>query len=133
MNLPIGGIANAIKELLPILETIKNLKVTLLTKYSEYKPLSHKTKIHLFYKFRISKINTIYFFLKTFFKTIKINKKNSIHAIYVPTYYVDSLPLFLINVIFKIPLIIKIPIDFETLCKEMTIYNSNSLFSKISY
>ncbi len=133
MNLPIGGIANAIKELLPILESIKSLKISLLTKYSEYKPTSQKTELHSFYKFRISKINTIYFFLKTFFKTIKINKRNTIHAIYVPTYYIDSLPLFLINVIFKIPLIIKIPIDFETLRNEMIIYNSSSLFLKISY
>ena len=30
LKLPVGGIANAIKELLPILEKIKNLKVSLL-------------------------------------------------------------------------------------------------------
>ena len=133
LNLPVGGIANSILELLPFLEKIKNLKITLITKYSEYKPTSNQTKINLFHKFVISKLNTIYFFLKSFFRIVKINKKDRIHAIYIPTYYYDSISPILACTIFKIPAFIKIPSDFDTLQREIFMQNSKSIFTRMLY
>jgi len=131
--LPVGGIANSILELLPVLESIKNLKITLITKYSEYKPTSNLTIINTFSKFVISKINTIYFFLRFFFRIIKINKKNRIHAIYIPTYYYDSISPILNCFFFNIPAFIKIPSDFETLQREIFMRYSSSIFFKIAH
>lgn len=128
-----GGIANSVLELMPVLERIKNLEITLITKYSEYKPNSSLTKIITFLKFSLSKINTVYFFLKSFFKIVRINKKNRIHALYIPTYYYDSISPIFASILFKIPAYIKVPSDFETLQREVFMRYSRAMFSKMAY
>ena len=71
-KLPVGGISNAIMELLPIYESNPNIDVSLITKHSEYQPTSKKTSIYIIKKFTISPLNTGYFFILSFFLSSSI-------------------------------------------------------------
>ncbi|MFW9987563.1 MAG: glycosyltransferase [Candidatus Odinarchaeota archaeon] len=132
-NLPIGGISSAILELLPNYERYNGLKITLISKYSEYKPISNNLKIYNLSKFVPSKINTFYFFLKSFFKIIKINKKHQITAINIHSFYFDSIIPLLLHLFFKIPLLMKPPSDFDTQQREIFLSKSFSFFKKLGY
>ncbi len=128
-----GGIANSMMELLPSYEKIKNLKISIITKYSEYTPKTDKIKIYQIFRFVKSKINTIYFFIKSFFKIIQIHKRDKIHVINIPSYYYDSFPMLLVRLIFKVPLFIKTPSDFETQQREIFMREESSLLDRIAY
>lgn len=133
LNLPVGGVANSMMELLPYYEEIDNLKISILTKYSEYEPQTERVKIYQLFRFIKSKINTLYFFVRSFFKIIRIHKKNKIHVINVPSYYYDSLPMLLIRLIFKIPLFVKTPSDFETQQREIFMRERHSFLERMAY
>lgn len=133
MNLPIGGISSVILELLPVYENIDNSKVSLITKYSEYKPQSKNTDIHIIHRFIKSKINTIYFFVKSFFRIRNIHKKNPIHVINIHSFFYDIISPLILRWLFKIPLLIKLPSDFETQQREIFMINPYSLFSRFAY
>ena len=90
-------------------------------------------KIYTFLRFVKRKLNTAFFFYKSFFKIYKINKKSPLHAIIVYSYYLDIITPLLLRFIFKIPLLIKAPSDFETLQRELFMKESQSIFSKFLY
>ena len=119
---------------MPIYEKNTDTRITLASKYSEYRPKSRKrVKVYNISKFIKSKINTVYFFYKSFFILAKINKKDRIHAINIHSYYHDLITPLLLHFFFKIPLLIKPPSDFTTQQREIFISKPSSFFSKMAY
>ena len=105
-----------------------------MSKYSEYRPKSRKqVKIYNINKIVNSKINTVYFYFKSFFIIGKINRKDRIHAINIHSFYHDLIIPLLLHLFFKIPLIIKPPSDFPTQQREIFISKPSSFFSKMAY
>lgn len=133
LHLPVGGISSSILELLPVYEKNKNLKISLITKYSEYIPFTERARINIIYKFLISKINTIYFFLKSFIKIVKIHKIEPIHVINIHSFYYDLITPLLLRMFFKIPLFIKPPSDFITQQKELFMAKPHNPFTRMVY
>ena len=105
-----------------------------MTKYSEYKSISRKLKMYQFNKFRIRKMNTIYFNLRAFSRIISLNKTRKIDVIFLFrfSYYEVLIPTIL-NFIFKIPILIIAPTDFDTEDREFISARSNSITSRMFY
>ncbi|MFX1502246.1 MAG: glycosyltransferase family 4 protein [Promethearchaeota archaeon] len=133
LNLPVGGVASQILELLPAYEKIKNLNVYLITKYSEYIPTSKNIKIIRIHKFRNRKIDEIYFFFRSYIKILKIHQKEHIHAINIHTYYYNLINPFTLRILYKIPLLITTPGDFSSHQREQFMLKPNSLLVKMFY
>ncbi len=127
-NLPFSGPESAILEILPAYERIKNLELSIVLKYSEYVPMSNKIKIYLIHKFKNSKLNTIYFFIKSFFKIAKIHKKKPIDVITIHSFHYNLIPPLFIQILFKIPILIKMPMDFVTAYREESHFIISKLF-----
>ncbi len=109
-----GGIENQILQLLTSYEKIRGLDLSIITEYSEYKPLTNKVNIYQFNRFNNYILDSFYFYLKSFIKLIKLHKKKRIDIINVHTYsYVILIPL-IFRLIFRVPIIMKIPIDFKS-------------------
>ncbi|MFX1443898.1 MAG: glycosyltransferase family 4 protein [Promethearchaeota archaeon] len=119
LNLNVGGVANQLLLLLHSYEKIKDIKISLITKYSEYIPISNKVKIYRIHKFNNFYIDTLYFLIKTPFKIIKIHKKEPISIINLHQYTVFMLFPILIRLIFKIPILMKFPQTFQNLNREI--------------
>ncbi len=132
-NLPTGGMHTQILELLPIYEKITNFKISIFTKYTEYKPITNQLKIYIIHKFKSSKLNTVYFFIKSFIKIVQIHKKEPFHIININSYYYNILSLLLIRLFFKIPLFLKPPNDFSTLKREKFMLKTHLGLSKILF
>ena len=62
---------------------MSNIKISVVTKYSEYKPISDKLKIYKTLKFKNFLIDSFYFQIKSFLKIIKIHKKNPINILII--------------------------------------------------
>lgn len=134
MKLEVGGVANQLLELLPNFENIEDLNISLVTKYSEYIPKSKKLIIYTHHKFKNSKLDTLYFNLKSFFKIIGINKSRKIHIILVFKYVIITLfTPYLLNKLFKIPILIITPTDFDTHHREALFSNQNPGIFKLIY
>ena len=133
LNLPVGGVANQILQLLPSYEKIDNLNILLITKYSEYIPLTDKVKIITIQKFKNRKIDEIYFFLKSIFKIAHLHKRKHIHVINIHSYYYNMINPFILRLIFSIPLFIKAPSDFTTHQREEFVFSSQSIFVRVFY
>ena len=133
-NFDVGGVESQVVELLLEFEKKQNVKITLLTKYSEYKSISNKLNIYQFNTFRIRILNTIYFNLRSFLKIISLNKKNKIDVIFLFRFseYEVLIPSIL-NLLFKIPLFIITPTDFETYERECFYSQSKSNIFKMLY
>lgn len=133
MNLPSGGMQTQLLELLPIYEKLENIKVSLITKYTEYEPITNQAKTYTIRKFKNSRMNTLYFFYKSFLQLVKIHKKEPIHVININSYYYNIISPLLMRLIFKIPLFIKPPTDFTTHKKEEFMFKSHSIFARMAY
>ncbi len=120
-------------ELLPNYERNQNLKISLFSKYSEYKPISNRLRVYNISRFVKSYFNTIYFFVKSFFKIAKINRKERISAIKIHSFYHDLITPLMLHLIFKIPILIKPPSDFVTQQRELFISKPSSLISRMGY
>ncbi len=131
--MPVGGVASQILELLPAYEKISNLKIFLITKYSEYTPSTNKIKIIKINKFKNRKIDEIYFFFKSFKVIVQLHKKEKIDAINIHTYYYNVINPFLLRILYKIPLLITTPGDFRTHQREEFMSNPHSLLIKMFY
>lgn len=128
INLPFSGPESAILEILPAYERIKNLELSIVLKYSEYVPTSNRVKIYLIHKFKSSKLNTIYFFIRSFFKIVKIHKKKPIDVINIHSFHYNLIPPLFIQILFKIPILIKMPMDFITAYREESHFIISRLF-----
>jgi len=133
LKIVVGGIQSHLLELLPLYEKIEDLKITLLTKYSKYQPSTNRVKIKIIQKFKISKISTVYFFLKSFKELVDINRKKPIDVINIHSYYYDIISPLLMNYLFNIPLLLTTPTDFITAQKEEFTSKPQSLIYRIAY
>ena len=68
LNQKVGGIANQVLQLLPAYEKIEDLKVSVFSKYSKYKPNTERIKVYNIQKFSniqkfaLRTVNTLYFY-----------------------------------------------------------------------
>ena len=118
LRLNVGGIANQILLLLPSYENIEDIKISLVTKYTEYKPRSNRIKIHEIHKFHNFLLDTLYFFLNSTLTILTIHKKDPINIInfHNSTYFYSF--IILIRLLFKIPILMKIPLDFASFLRD---------------
>jgi glycosyltransferase involved in cell wall biosynthesis len=127
LGLNVGGIANQLLLLLPSYEKINDLRISLITKYTKYIPISNRMRIYQIHKFNNFVLDTIYFILKYPLKILKIHKKDSIDIINIHHYTYVYLFVILIKLIFKIPILMKIPFDFSSALKDTLMPNENKL------
>lgn len=130
-NLNVGGISNQILQLLPSYEKIRNLKISIVTKYSEYNPISNRLKTYDIHKFNKYKLDTIYFLIKSFFKIMKIHKKEPINVLNIHTYSNIIISPLIVRLIYKIPILMKIPIDFKSHLRGISLLKHQKIRSKI--
>lgn len=131
LRLNVGGIANQILLLLPSYENIEDIKISLVTKYTEYKPRSNRIKIHEIHKFHNFLLDTLYFFLKSPLTILKIHKKDPINIInfHNSTYFYSF--IILIRLLFKIPILMKIPLDFASFLRDTSMPKENKIRTRI--
>jgi len=130
-NLKVGGISNQILQLLPSYEKINDLEITIVTKYSEYKPKTNRVNVYIISKFKNYFLNSIYFIIKSFFKIIKIHKKKPIDIINIDTFDNILITPFILKKIFKIPILMKIPIDFSSYLLDTSKLKSYEIRAKL--
>lgn len=114
LNENIGGIASQILQLLQSFEKIKDLNISIITQYTEYKPISNRVHIYEIHKFENFIIDTFYYLLKSFYQILKIHKKKPIDVLNIHQNSVFIIIPILIRLLFKIPILMKIPIDFSS-------------------
>jgi glycosyltransferase involved in cell wall biosynthesis len=85
-------------------------------------------KVYSIHKFKNSKLNTIYFFIKSFFKIAHIHKKKPIDVINIHSFHYNLIPPLFIQILFKIPILIKMPMDFITAYREESRFISKLFF-----
>jgi len=124
-----GGYQSQFLELFRAFEKRKDIYLSLVTKYSEYKSTSKNMKIYETYKFKNSKLNSLFFFIKGFSIILHIHKKHTINIIYIPYYYYNMITPLLLRILFKIPILIKTPTDFKTHQRET--FSSNFIISRM--
>lgn len=131
INLTVGGIANQVLQLLPAYEKIPNLKISLFSKYSEYRPFSNKVKIYNIHKYSIKFIDTLYFYLRFFLTLKKLHKKDPIHIINEQNYGYYMIVSWLIRSILHIPLFVKAPSGIKSHLLHAYTTRQHALFSKM--
>jgi len=125
----VGGISNQILLLLNSYEKINGIKVSLITRFSKYKPGSDRIKIYKIHKFHNIYLDQIYFNIKTYKTILKIHKREPIDILNIHHYTHFKIVPILIRLIYKIPLLMKLPIDFEIFSR--LIFESDNLKMKI--
>ncbi len=123
--------ANQILLLLHSYEKIKNIKISIITKYSEYKTVSSNVKIYEIHKFNNYFFDTFYFIIKSFFKIIKIHKKEPINIINIQGHPTIIISPFICRLFFKIPILMKMPIDFASFIRQIYMQEQHKIRSKI--
>jgi len=130
LGLIVGGIENQLNQLIKSYKKNPNINISLITRYSEYTSKSKRMKIYQIHKFRSSIIDTLYFFIISFFRMIKIHKNEKIDVINIHTFtYIILIPT-LIGILFKIPILMKIPIDFESHIRDIYMLKKKNFKSK---
>ena len=131
LNLNVGGPAYQVLQLLPSYEKIKDIKISIITRYSEYKPISSRLKIYEIHKFNNFILDTIYFHIKSFFKIVEIHKKERIDVLNVHQFYHIIISPIIARLIYKIPILMKIPINFESYLIEATMIRKHKFRTKV--
>jgi len=131
LNLPFGGIQTQLLGLLSEYKKIKNLKISLITRYSECHTKSSNFKIYQINKFSGSVLSKVYFYLASFYKMVKIHKLECIDLINVHTFSYCIITPLLLKIIFKIPILMKIPIDFRSHIQDISLMKKNTLIKKL--
>ncbi len=131
LNLNVGGISNQILLLLQSFEKIKNINISLITRYSEYTPTSNRIKIYRIHKFNNFLLDLLYFLLKSPIKIIKIHKRTPINLINIhnSTYFYSL--IILVRIVKKIPILMKIPLDFTSFINDTAMLKENKLRTRI--
>ncbi|MFX0075325.1 MAG: glycosyltransferase, partial [Candidatus Hermodarchaeota archaeon] len=130
LKLPFGGIQTQLLQLLTEYQKVKELKIKLITRYSEYPNNSKNFKIYQINKFKGSILGKLYFYLISFYKMVKIHKIERIDLINIHTFSYSIIAPLLLRLIFKIPVLMKIPIDFKSHIKEVSLMKKNTLVKK---
>ncbi|MEE9378018.1 MAG: glycosyltransferase, partial [Candidatus Lokiarchaeia archaeon] len=131
LNLNVGGISNQILNLLPSYEKYQHLTISLFTKYSEYEPINKNTRIFRISKFKNHKIDTIFFILTSLFKLIKIHKKKPFNLINIHTFSTILIPPFIFKLLFKVPILLKIPLDFSSFINQYNMIKNHNIVSRL--
>jgi len=131
LGLTVGGIANQILLLLNSYEKISSIKISLITRFSEYKPRTKRIKIYQFHKFNNFYIDELYFNFKSFMKILKIHKKEPIDAVNIHHFTVFHITPIFIRLLYKIPLLMKMPTDFLNYIRNISMQKSHAIFLKI--
>ncbi len=131
LGLTVGGIANQILLLLNSYEKISSIKISLITRFSEYKPSSKRIKIYRFHKFNNFYIDEIYFNIKSFIKILKIHKKEPITVLNIHHFTVFKITPIIIRLLYKIPILLKMPTDFSNYIRNISMQKSHAIFLKI--
>lgn len=131
LNLDVGGASNQVLELLKSYEKMRDLKISLITKYSEYKPSTDRVKIYQFLKFKLYRTSSLFFIIKSFFTLMKIHKKEFIDIININGHPTIMISPFLIHLIFKIPILMKVPTDYTTYIRQIYLSENQNLITKL--
>ncbi|MHA1396049.1 MAG: glycosyltransferase family 4 protein [Promethearchaeota archaeon] len=131
LNLSIGGIGNQFLQLLESYEKNKDIEITLITKYTRYKTKSNTTKIYEVHRFHNYVLDTIYFVMYSFFKIIKINRRKPIDIIIFHTTSKIIICPIIVRFILRIPLMLKLPIDFKNIYRDISSAERNKLIIKL--
>ena len=131
LGLNVGGVANQMLRLLRSYEKIENIKISLITKYSEYIPLSNRFKIYIIRKYRNFFLNSLYFLFKSPLKVIKIHKKTPINVINIHNCTYFYIFIIFISSILKIPILMKVPLDFTSFIKDTAMQKENKIRTRI--
>lgn len=131
LKLPFGGIQTQLLELLPEYQKVEKLKIALITRYSEYCSDSSNVKIYQINKFKGSILGKLYFYLSSFYKMVKIHHIERIDMINVHTFSYSIITPLLLRIIFKMPILMKIPIDFKSHIREISMMRSNTMVKKV--
>ncbi len=126
-----GGIQNQLLLLLPSFERIEPLKITLITKYTEYEPFTKRTTIFQLHKLKSYRLDTISFILKSFFRLIKVHKKERINIIYLSGHDNHIISPFIFRVIFKVPILMKMPTDYENYIRIVHLTEKQNFMAKL--
>ena len=130
LKIPFGGMQAQLLELLPAYKMIKNLRISLITRYSECHTTSKDFRVYQIRKFRGSILGKLYFYLGSFYKMVKIHKNERIDLINVHTFSYDIITPLILRLIYKIPILMKIPIDFRSHIKEVSLMSRHNLIKK---
>ena len=131
LGLNVGGISNQILLLLSSYEKINDLRISIVTKYSEFKPISNRINIFQLYKYRNYIIDTLHFIIKSFYVILNIHKKDPIDVINIHTHANIIFSPFLIRLLFKIPILMKIPLDYTSYIRQIELTQKNKLKAKL--
>lgn len=131
LRLNVGGIANQVLLLLHSYEKNEDINVSLITKYSEYRPASDKIKIYQIHKFNNFILNEIHFNIKSFMTLLKIHKREPIHILNIHHFTIFKIVPIIIRLFFKIPILMKMPTDFPNYIRNIAAQKSHNFFLKI--
>ncbi|MHA1273021.1 MAG: glycosyltransferase family 4 protein, partial [Promethearchaeota archaeon] len=112
-------------------EKNKDIEITLITKYTRYKTKSSTTKIYEVHRFHNYVLDTIYFVIRSFFKIIKINRRKPIDIIIFHTTSKIIICPIMVRFILRIPLMLKLPIDFKYIYRVISSAERNKLIIKL--
>jgi len=124
INLPVGGIANQLRELLECYKKYNNIRISIITKYSNFDIIPHNMDIYSIHKFKNIYIDSLYFLVKSFLILIAINKRYPISIMNIHHYSNLHLAPLITRILFKIPILMKLPIDFDSYLDEI-FYSTN--------
>lgn len=130
LNLKVGGIASQVMELLSEYQKIQDLKISIITKFSEYKASSNRLKIYKIHKFENYMLDTLYFIIKAFFKIIKINKAEPFNIINIHHYGNLYVYPIVFRLVFKIPILMKLALDFESHIMDVSLIEKHKFRAK---
>ncbi len=130
LKMHFGGMQAQLLELLPAYKMIENLRISLITRYSECPTTSKDFRVYQIRKFRGSILGKLYFYLGSFYKMVKIHKHERIDLINVHTFSYNIITPLVLRLIYKIPILMKIPIDFGSHIKEVSLMNRYNLIKK---
>ncbi|MFX1391985.1 MAG: glycosyltransferase family 4 protein [Promethearchaeota archaeon] len=131
LKLNVGGAANQLIEILRSYEKIKEIKISLATKYSEYIPKTNKVKIYQIHKFKFTPLDTLYFMVKIIKKIKKIHKKEHIDVIDINGNPFYVLSAYISRFLFKIPILMKMPLDFDSYIRWVYMLENKKLYAQM--
>lgn len=127
----VGGAANQLIQLIQSYEKNEDIKISIITKYSEYIPKTNRVKIYQLHKFNFTLLNSIYFMVKSIVMMINIHKKEQIDIININGHPFSVLSVYIIRVLFKIPIIMKMPLDFNSYIRRVYMLEDDKIKARI--
>jgi len=131
LNLNVGGIANQVLLLLASYEKINDIKISLITRFSKYKPNSDRIKIYQIHRFKNFYLDEIYFNLKSFNTIFKIHKNEPIDVLNIHHFTIFHILPLIIRFLYKIPILVKMPTDFSNYIRNISMQKTHRIFLEL--